>query len=234
MILQVDTPSDSAQIFRIITEFFPGINQEAVALIVGFILTRFIWLGKLLLSLGPILNLGPVSEFLTKLRELWTGTETKRGLGWLINPILMIIMGYFFAGTWSMGALMGFAGIGVREWLIKSPIPTSTADLKKIKNAVGLLVLLGILFIPATAWGQQAPPKKMSYTDVRRLSVAITPGFQWTYDPHIYIKSQKSNPFISGKLSYLVLGNVSLNYSYTRNLERKAYDNKVGLTILLF
>jgi hypothetical protein len=154
MIIQVPVPTDSSNVFNMIINFLPGINPAFVALISGWVCTRAIWLVKTAMSLGPMFKDVPaVKNILNAINTIWTGGGTSRGLGWIINPILMIVMGYFVSGKdIGMGTLLGFAGIGVREWLVKSPIPTSIAEIKALKGALALAFFMGMVCLPSTGY----------------------------------------------------------------------------------
>lgn len=122
-------PADSTAAVAWINTLLPGIDPALVALMAAWLATRGIWAIKLLINVMKFVGPGPISGIFSKVQGIWSS------IGWILNPLLMYLAGQQFTGSGPMGLLFAFAGIGVREWLVKSPIPTSKDELAKLKGA---------------------------------------------------------------------------------------------------
>jgi hypothetical protein len=211
---------DSTFVHQFITETLPGISPAFVAIVAGYLGTRFIWLLKIFLAVLAGSNIPVLNTAMTKIKYLWGGDPSKlgdRGLGWLINPALMMLAGMITTGKWDQATLMTFVGIGVREWLIKSPIPTSAAELKKLKATfiIPIAIVLGLLIaIPAqAAVSDTTSVKKISFSIPQRLLFSTGVGYQRNY---VAWKLEKDiNPFVGVKIGFLLNGKFAIQTEST-------------------
>jgi hypothetical protein len=122
------TVVDSAAVYSWVTTTLPGINPGFVMMIAGILASRALWAVKLVATIAS--KLQGETVIVQGLRSVWSK------VAWIVNPILMVMMGWIATGgDLGLGTLIGFAGMGVREWLVKSPIPTSKEGLAKLKGA---------------------------------------------------------------------------------------------------
>lgn len=251
--LQVVVPVDSTTIFHAIQNFFPGMEVGFVALLAGFGASRALWLMKALAGLLPIVaDIPQVHAMEDVVKAVWSK------FAWIINPALMILAGWVTTHQLDKATVIAFAGIGIREWLIKSPIPTSKDQLMKLKGALVLLLFLcpisahaaGVTkaFIPtdpnanglslAKEFGAQ-----YYKTTPENISVSVVKKDKYSLIDHVKLSINGGYGFESGNESYpwaavspvyIINGRFSLRYDVYDNFKEKSWNHRVGLNYVLF
>jgi hypothetical protein len=214
---------DSALVHDTITNFLPGIHVGFVALLAGFMASRGLFVLRLLVKYGPtIIRIPGVKQLLNVIKLTWEGKEvtnpdgsvTKtKGLGWLINIVLMVLAGYWATGSIGWGSLIGFAGIGVREFLVSSPIPTSRKELRKLKSKMAIILFVPFLFL--------FPGRSEAQTQftLDRITVAVGGGYKQQY---LHKAQDNDYPFGGARAGYILSGHLKVELEYERRLARAA------------
>lgn len=231
--------SDSALVAKGVMDTFPGIAPALVGLIASWLATRAIWLVKLLIQYGPVLlKLDKDRIILTKLQGYWTK------VAWIVNPLALFLIMHKGTHNISLSALLTFAGIGVKEWLGKSPIPTSVKELKQLKAALIIPVLL-LFAVPcfsapapdsealklakevvAQSWG--CSPAEVSITKIHKLnplSISTTSGIGRIGNEYY--------GYYGGTTGWLFAGNLAAQYRVVKHYRlNSTIDHQLGLTFI--
>lgn len=207
--LIVAMPSDSAGLVAWLGKAIPGLAPELVILLAAWLATRGIWLIKLLVTAVKIVGPGPIAPIFKSIQAMWSK------LGWILNPAIMYLLGTTVVGlppVWSI--IFSFAGIGVREWLVKSPIPTSKEELMKFKAKVAILTLVALsLFVPMSAHALgniNLPPN---------IALAIGGG----HESNFHDGNTVNSPFIGSRLGYVVSKHLKVEAEAKYIFEQEAY-----------
>lgn len=205
--------SDSAAVFNWFTDTLPGINPAFVMLIAGYLATRAIWLVKFVVKHANLFR-----PLLDKIQKVW---ETQ---GWVINPILMVLAGFLTTGKWDTAAIMAAAGIGIKEWLTRSPIPTTKEELKRMKGALAITAVFGLLFLGnSNSYAQEGinPPALKEYE-----KWAFSLGGGMESDPSESLsglQDKQWDPVASAKISRILSGHLSLQAQLDRAIAKNPH-----------
>lgn len=204
-------PADSASAFVWLGQVLPGINPAIAMLIASWIATRGIWLIKLLINAMKIVGPGPISPIFQQIQKIW------QSLAWILNPLIMYLVGKTLTGSDPLSLLFTFAGIGVREWLVKSPIPTSKGELMKLKAAViFVLALVPFLFV-GNVQAQTATPLG---TLPNWVSIAIGGG----HTSNFHDGNTVNSPWVGGRVGYIQSKHLKFELEGRYIFETQAYS----------
>lgn len=221
------TVVDSAFIHDAVARFLPGIHPGFVALVAAFLASRALWVVRLLVRYGPVIVRIPgLQNLLNAVKLLWEGKPGQKGIGWLVNPALMVLAGWWATGSLGWGALVGFAGTGIREWLISSPIPTSKEEFNKVfkpKMGIILVAVAAALALSATARAQPA-------LSMQRVALAAGGGWKQEYRHRV---DGRDYPWIGARASYIVSAHLKAELEWERQLHAAPDQNlRAGLWVV--
>ncbi len=256
MILSVVSPADSALVADWLVRTFPGVAPAFVALIAAFLAGRALWALKLVIALGSNTNIPILNTVLEAAKKLWSGDPAtgKSGLSWLINPVLMVLAGWLASGSVGFGVILGAAATGLREWVKKSPIPTSTEELMKLKGKLGIVAagLIGLSFWGGAAHAQRtATPQELAEwrAALAPIGLAVTPaatpasslkqhlgftvsgGFAWLRGPG----DDHGFPYVTPRATWVLSSRLSAYGEYQWPLDQdEAKEIRAGAVLVLY